>query len=521
MLNKLYPKFTYLLCGLFYLSFSLTGQADFRADYEKENPAPLSTGLPTEERLTIHEEWLKQAEDNEDTLRQILGQLYLFYDYVRLNDLTTSSIHILAAEKLAEASGNLGWRGGVAFRRGHLHTYLREPDKVLVAMHNSLKWCTEAGDSLCVAESLESLSANYGFMDSFALAHEYFDLALPMIRKFGEAKHLKTALSNYGSLLTSEKNAAAAIPYLQEAKIIADTLGDPKGVGMAIHNLANAFRIAGDTDGAIAGFKKALAHNQQHGYYDKMIRNYAGLRQCYQETGDYESAIAYQEKFYHLQDSLIGSETKVRIAELEAQFQESEQALALERALMKSRQRAERQGTILLILLILASIATGLWYWQNKKGQAEIMESRRHLDVVTRILKEKNEALKSLKEGTINQASSGSNQAKPENNDAVTEQEALVNLFDQSILTSTDWTDFKAYFDKSFPGYVQRLRDAYPAITEAEERLFFLIKLNMKTKEISHLLGISVNSVKKTRNRLRKKLPLTTEDVLEDFIHNF
>lgn len=100
-------------------------------------------------------------------------------------------------------------------------------------------------------------------------------------------------------------------------------------------------------------------------------------------------------------------------------------------------------------------------------------------------------------------------------------QDDHMNLFDRSILTSKDWTEFKAYFDKNFPGYVKRLRDAYPAITESEERLFFLLKLQLKSKEISNLLGISVNSVKKTRNRLRKKLPLRIEDNLEDFVQNF
>ena len=43
----------------------------------------------------------------------------------------------------------------------------------------------------------------------------------------------------------------------------------------------------------------------------------------------------------------------------------------------------------------------------------------------------------------------------------------------------------------------------------------------MKSKEIAAVLGISPESVKKNRNRLRKKINLNIEDDLQEFINNF
>ncbi|TXF89496.1 tetratricopeptide repeat protein [Neolewinella aurantiaca] len=499
----------------------LTGQANFREDYERENPVPTSAGLPVEERVKVHQEWLEEAIAKEDTLLQILGELYLFYDYVRLNDLTGASTHIIKAEHLAAKSGNEGWQGGVAFRKAHLHTYLREPEKWLNAAQEASRLCALAGDSLCVGESYQSISAAYGYMDSFDLAHHYFELALPLLEKFGEKKHLQTALANYGNLLIGEGEPLKAIAYQKRARDLAREIGNDVNLGRAINNLANAYRMAGNIPKAIAGFEEAIEHNKRIGHYQSVVRNYAGLRQSYQAIGDYKSAIAYQEKYYSLQDSLIGSRTKLKIAELETRFMESEQALELEkseRALIESRRKTERQGTILLALLTLSLIAVIFWWRQNKRQKARIEESKKNLGVVTRLLQEKNEAMMRLQQ-TVTPHASSDNQLKGGASKPDTSEH--INLFNQSILTETDWTEFKAYFDGSFPGYVQRLRSAFPAMTEAEERLFLLLKLNLTSKEISNILGISTSGVKKTRNRLRKKLSLSAEENLEEHVRSF
>ncbi|HEY8938181.1 MAG TPA: hypothetical protein VIM65_23325, partial [Cyclobacteriaceae bacterium] len=49
-------------------------------------------------------------------------------------------------------------------------------------------------------------------------------------------------------------------------------------------------------------------------------------------------------------------------------------------------------------------------------------------------------------------------------------------------------------------------------------RLSALIKLNLSIKEMASMLGISPESVKKSRYRLKRKLGLTENDVLEEFI---
>ena len=60
--------------------------------------------------------------------------------------------------------------------------------------------------------------------------------------------------------------------------------------------------------------------------------------------------------------------------------------------------------------------------------------------------------------------------------------------------------------------------DIAPNISPSETKLAALLKLNFSSKEISNILGISTESVKTSRSRLRKKLGLTREDNLVDFL---
>lgn len=175
---------------------------------------------------------------------------------------------------------------------------------------------------------------------------------------------------------------------------------------------------------------------------------------------------------------------------------------------------------ILAIAIILLALLVILWQWKKQKTMhREIAENRKHLHIITKLLEENNQVVGVMKEANVVTMA-----LKPsEENDfiGVDLEKGSLELPSHSILTSTDWADFKLSFNNNYPDFINRLRTAFPELTESEERLFLLIKLRLNTKEISNVLGISASSVKKTRNRLRKKLPLSIDDKLNTFIHHF
>ena len=102
---------------------------------------------------------------------------------------------------------------------------------------------------------------------------------------------------------------------------------------------------------------------------------------------------------------------------------------------------------------------------------------------------------------------------------ASAEQQSIISeLSQQSILTEDDWVKFKNLFEKIYPGFFFKLKEKSHDITIAEQRMAALIRLQLSTKQMASMLGISVDSVHKSKQRLRQRLQINIEGGLEETI---
>ena len=74
------------------------------------------------------------------------------------------------------------------------------------------------------------------------------------------------------------------------------------------------------------------------------------------------------------------------------------------------------------------------------------------------------------------------------------------------ILTKEDWENFMHLFEQVYPGLSLELSERFPQLTSAETRIVLLNKLGLKNMQAASILSVSAEAVKKTRQRLRKKL---------------
>jgi DNA-binding response OmpR family regulator len=84
----------------------------------------------------------------------------------------------------------------------------------------------------------------------------------------------------------------------------------------------------------------------------------------------------------------------------------------------------------------------------------------------------------------------------------------VLKTIDENIKFDNDWYRIKAHFEKIHPGFFDRLRKKYPQLTPNDHKLCALLRMNLSTKEISHILKITAPSTEISRIRLRKKLEL-------------
>lgn len=86
---------------------------------------------------------------------------------------------------------------------------------------------------------------------------------------------------------------------------------------------------------------------------------------------------------------------------------------------------------------------------------------------------------------------------------------------------SINWKEFEILFEKVHPSFFSSLRKFLPDLTGSEIELCAFLRLNMSNKEIMAITHKNDNTLKKSRQRLKKKLGLDNDESLYKFIRQF
>ena len=88
----------------------------------------------------------------------------------------------------------------------------------------------------------------------------------------------------------------------------------------------------------------------------------------------------------------------------------------------------------------------------------------------------------------------------------------------QRILSEKRKEDlYSDQFNAAYPGYLEYLTRTYLELTTSDLKLCTFLRMNLNTKEIAEIMGLSVRSIESRRYRLRKKLNLSKD---EDLVSN-
>ena len=99
------------------------------------------------------------------------------------------------------------------------------------------------------------------------------------------------------------------------------------------------------------------------------------------------------------------------------------------------------------------------------------------------------------------------------------EFEKIIRLIDDELDITQEWEQFTEHFDQVHANFLKKLKEHCTALTNTELKLAAYLRLNLNTKEIAHLMNISIRGVETGRYRLRKKLGITSNDInLYDFL---
>jgi DNA-binding CsgD family transcriptional regulator len=240
---------------------------------------------------------------------------------------------------------------------------------------------------------------------------------------------------------------------------------------------------------------------------NQLVMVYADIAQCYEKLGQNGKALPYYKLYRRIidQKDSISKMASAAFLNAESEFQKN-QLRYKQLQQENNRQIGWRNGVIvggiLISILIIASLLRRKRKTEKEKLEAEIKSkyfehqfnnAEEQLAAFKNKITEYSQKLDSLQEAF---------NKKEEHKDNAEKIEELSRLI---ILTEKDWDNFKETFGSVYPGFFTKLKNDFPDITNAELRMCALIKLNFSIKHAASMLGISQDSVHKTRYRLRKR----------------
>ncbi|WP_264565011.1 triple tyrosine motif-containing protein [Flavobacterium sp. N3904] len=172
----------------------------------------------------------------------------------------------------------------------------------------------------------------------------------------------------------------------------------------------------------------------------------------------------------------------------------------------KQREKLIEENNLLLEIQELEN-EQQLMKLRNEQLSLDVDSKNRELAVSTMSLNSKNELLAFIKEDLKKTNENGNSNIK-----------SVISTINKNITEEDSWSVFKEAFDNADKDFLKRIKQAHPTLTPNDLRLCAYLRLNLSSKEVAPLFNISVRSVEIKRYRLRKKMDLSHEQGLVEYI---
>ena len=418
-------------------------------------------------------------------------------------------------------------------------------------------------DELNNYSSVALVSANIGeqYMKQKKLqrALEYFERALVIYTDLQEEFGIANTHRNLADTYREQGNIANAISNYQRALEITDRTGGQQFRAQILIGMGISYMKLEQWRQAKQHLEEGLRLSEELWHVLSIRDGWQHLALVEEQLGNFGAALTAQKKFKQAADSILNTEQTKRLTLLEAdyRFQQEKDSITFEqrRVTLDFEQEIERQHwikmtafAIAIFLGIIALISYRLYRVKQRKNQElshkneiiglknnelsskniEISELRqsekkiatealelkeRELTTVTMLAYEKNNILERLED----QLAKLSNKV---------DQSVLPDLKEikrtiQANLTDDTWSSFTYHFEQVHPEFFEKLKKEYPNLTQNDLKLCAYIKVGLDNKVIARINSVSPDSVKKSLNRLKKKMGLDINEGIRDYLRSY
>lgn len=149
---------------------------------------------------------------------------------------------------------------------------------------------------------------------------------------------------------------------------------------------------------------------------------------------------------------------------------------------------------------------------QNDKLEAEVNFKNKELATATMHLVQRGKLLYKIKEELLPIVKTEDAENAPQ------EFKRILSLLNEAERADSDWEQFAVHFDHVHSNFLTKLKERVPNLSANDLKLCAYLKLNLSSKEMAQLMSITIRAVEVSRYRLRKKLNVSSDTNLFDYL---
>jgi tetratricopeptide (TPR) repeat protein len=370
-----------------------------------------------------------------------------------------------------------------------------------------------AFNAFSVFEAQATLGLCYQKLGQLTLAENYFLAVLNDSSQYAIPVWKNIVSGNLGYNYFLEGRYEKAIPLLEEDIENALLINDYGLAAGASIPLAHIYLKRGKLQESKQKIGESEKYIQQSGQADRLRDLYPIMSKRYAANNEIDSSAAYLDsaiaaiKAYNLKYSSL------KLLRANQRVEAKERQLQIEKLQTKSKLSLSQRNWIIVFILVLL-VGAMIAFWFRNENQIEKQElnelmhentkkalfhSKRALENLTKKVREDNNLLDALKK----------NKAVEVN------QNLILSLKSKSILTQEDWVQYQSLFNNVYPNFSPSLIASYPDLSQAEIRCLYLEKIQLSNNEMALVLGVSSNTMRVTKHRIRKKLELESQEAMK------
>ncbi|WP_454802172.1 tetratricopeptide repeat protein [Mucilaginibacter phyllosphaerae] len=425
---------------------------------------------------------------------------------------------------------------------GVLYYYNKQLDKARAMYNKAMGIYTQTRNLKGQAEILGNIGHLYEKSRQYDSAFYYQNLAL---KKYTQANYKQGAAKiyeNLGSIYEDLAKYDSAYASFNHSLQLYEEEHNEIGTIEVVNNLGDILRKTGRYAQSIVQSRKAMAMAEETGNIYQLAACSKDLGKAYELMNRMDSAYHYAELSRKYSLDVYSKDGVNQTAFLQVLYDINKKSEEIDR--LNNIRKINRiiGGAVVIVAVLLIALGVVIFSRQRLKikdqnalaKQKEAEHELMQLELKNQHLQEENlkqlldvksrelstHTLNLIKNNQFLEHLRSSLQAmvKDDKRDQKKQMQQLILQINESFNHEQHWKEFTTAFEQVHQQFFDSIKKYSSELTSADMRLIALLRINLDSADIATLLGISTDSLRVSRYRLRKKLNIPQGDNLTAFI---